>query len=350
MPKPSNLLITSPSNIRYLSNFTGSSGFMLITKTKSYLFTDARYVLRAQNSIKKDIEIIDTTRMWRNQEELEKNWHKILKKHKITELGIEENNLTISRFKSYQKFSKPNGKALKFTDISNLIEKKRENKEKNELKLIEKSQRINEKVFLEVEKIILEKSSLTEIELAWKIRELGHTYGAEDLSFDPIVAFGKNSASPHHSPGKDKLKSKEIVLVDMGMKYQGYCSDMTRMVFKGKPSDKEVEIYETVLLAQVNAIKNIKAGITGQKADWFARDVIEKAGYGDFFSHSGGHGIGLDIHESPSLSANFKEKIAENTVITIEPGIYLPGKFGVRIEDMLLITKTGNKNLTKVRK
>ncbi len=352
MPKAQGKLITNKSNIRYLSNFTGSSGFMLLTKKNSYLFTDFRYIERAKNCIKKGIEIIDTTKLWKNKKELKENWQKILKKHKVKTLGIEESNLTVTQFKKYKKIS---GK-IKYTDISGEIEEKRAIKSKEEIKLLTKSQRINEKVFLEIKKIVQKhieqkkRTPLYEIDLAWRIKELGNKYGAEDVSFDPIVAFGKNSAIPHHMPGKTKLKKGDIVLIDMGMKYKGYCSDMTRTFFTSKPKQEHLDIYNTVLEAQLNGIKKIKAGTTGKNADAYSRDIIKKAGYGEAYGHAGGHGIGLDIHETPSLSENFAKKFKENTVVTVEPGIYLTGKIGVRIEDMILITKNENKNLTKITK
>ncbi len=345
-------LITNKSNIAYLSGFTGSSGFMLLTKSKNYLFTDFRYIERAKNSIKKGIEIVDTTRMWRNKEELRKNWQKVLKKHRVKTLGVEESDLSVTRYKQYKKIS---GK-IKFSNISGEIESTREVKKQDELMLIKKSQQINEKVFLEIKDLIRKhlksgnRTALTEAQVAWKIREFANNHGAEDLSFDPIVGFGKNSAIVHHEPGKTKLKKGDIVLIDMGVKYQGYCSDMTRMIFTAKPTKLQEEVYNLVLKAQENAISQIKAGHTGAKADKFSRKIIEKGGYGEAYGHAGGHGIGLDIHETPSLSENYKKKLKENSVITIEPGIYLPGKFGVRIEDMIIPQKRGNKNLTSLKK
>lgn len=339
-------LITNKTNVRYLSNFTGSSGFMLLAGRTKYLFTDFRYIERAKNSIPKDIKLIDITRLWRNREELKKHWQGTLKKHKIKVLGVEESDLTVARYRNYKKLSP----GIKFTDISGELEKEREIKNEAELKLIRKSQQINEKVFLEIKKIIDKRPLVTEAELAWKIKEMGHQYGAEDVSFDPIVAFGAHSALPHHEPGTATLKKNDIVLIDMGMKFHGYCSDMTRSILPPKPSKKQQEVYNLVLEAQENAIKNIKAGITGAKADALSRELIDQAGYGEQYGHAGGHGIGLDIHESPALSAGYKERILANTVITIEPGIYLTGEFGVRIEDMILVTKDGNKNLTTVKK
>lgn len=342
-------LITNKTNIQYLSNFTGSNGFLLITKTKTYLFTDSRYIERAKNSIKKGIQTVDTTKMWRNPKELKENWIKTLKNNKISTLGVEESDLTVTKYKKFKKISPK----IKFEDISGETEKKREQKTKIEIENTIKSQRINEKVFKLIKKIIREYQALksfkkgpTEIELAWKIKELGNKFGAEDVSFDPIVAFGTHSAIPHHAPDNTYLKKNEIVLIDMGMKYKGYCSDMTRTLLPPKPTDKQKMIHALVLKAQKTAIKNIKAGITGEKADALARDIIKIAGYGEYYTHSGGHGTGIDIHEIPALSENYKDKIKENSIITVEPGIYLTGEFGVRIEDMVLVTKNGNKNLT----
>lgn len=346
-------LITNKGSVAYLSNFTGSSGFMLLTKKVNYLFTDFRYIQRAKDNLKKGIELVDITRMWRNPKSMQEHWQKILKKHNVKILGIEEQDLTIARFKKFKKIS---GRKLKFIDISGKLEAVREIKTKKEIALITKSQRINEKVFLEIKKIVQQyrrsksQKPIYECDLAWKIKELGHKYGAEDVSFDPIVAFGPHTAIPHHESDKTKFKKDDFVLVDMGMKYKGYCSDMTRMILPPNPTEKQKKIYNLVLEAQMHAIKNIKTGVSGKNADKLSRDIIKKAGYGEKYGHAGGHGIGLDIHEIPSLAENYKKPLRANSIITVEPGIYLEGEFGVRIEDMVLVTKTGCKNLTKISK
>ncbi len=341
-----NCLITNKSNIRYLSSFTGSTGFMLLTKSKKYLFTDFRYIERAKNTIKKGIQIVDTTKMWKNEAELKENWQKILHRHRIKILGIEEGSLTVLRYKKFKKISPK----IKFKDISGKIEKLREIKSKQEISHIQKSQAINEKVFAKIKKIVQKRPRVSEIDLAWKIKELGHKYGADDVSFNPVVAFGKNSAIPHHAPTSRKLKKSDIVLIDMGMKYKGYCSDMTRTILPAKPTEKQKEIYNLVLKAQQTAISQIRPGMTGKRADNLARKIINRAGYEENYGHAGGHGIGLDIHESPSLSEKYTKPLKTNSIITIEPGIYLPEEFGVRIEDMILLGKSGNKNLTKAKK
>lgn len=341
-------LITCKSNIAYLSNFTGSSGFMLLTKRKSYLFTDSRYIERAKNRIKRGIEVIDITKVWRNPEELEQNWQKLLKKHRITKIGIEESDLTIAKFKKFKKIS-GRGRGLKFFDISGEIEKKREIKNSTEIELIKKSHRINERIFNEIKKKIIP-GSVSEIDFVWQIKELAYKYGADGVSFDPIVAFGKNSAIPHHLPDETVLKKRDVILIDMGVKYKGYCSDMTRTILPKNPTAEQKKVFNIVLSAQREAIEKIKEGITGAEADNYSRSIICDAGYGDNYGHSGGHGIGLDIHEIPSLSQNYEEKLRAGSVITVEPGIYLPGRFGVRIEDMILVKKNGNVNLTKTNK
>jgi len=369
MPKaPDALLITDKSSIRYLSNFTGSSGFILKTKTATYLFTDFRYLERATRTIKKGIKLINSTKLWKNPKELKKNWQKILKKHKVKVLGIEEDDLTITRFKKFKKISRK----IKLKNCSGTIESLREIKTPLEIKLTKRSQKINERVFLAIKKIIQDycanknlhpdsvlgrnsktkKSpvNFTEISLARKIIELGYAFGADEVSFAPIIAFGKNSSMPHHEPGLTKLKRGDLVIVDMGMKYKGYCSDMTRIIFTTKPTPKQKEIYNLVLKAQEAAIKKIKAGLSGRKADAFSRSIITSSGYGEQYGHAGGHGTGLDIHEQPSLSDNYKKPLKANSIITVEPGIYLPGEFGIRIEDMLLVTRNGNRNLTKISK
>lgn len=349
-------LITNKTNVTYLSNFNGSSGFMLLTKNKKYLFTDFRYIERAKSIIKKDIELVNITRVWRNPKELKASWQKILSKHNIRILGVEESDLTVTRYKKYKKISKLKGKSPKFIDIADEITKIRAIKTPEEIKIIIKSQQINEQVFNEIKKIIQnwlksdQKKPLKESELAWTIKKLAHDFGAEDVSFDPIVGFGSHSARPHHEPDHTNLKKGDIVLIDMGVKYKGYCSDMTRMLFTSTPTPKQKEIYNLVLAAQENAIKKIKAGISGINADKLSRDLIDKAGYKEQYGHAGGHGIGLDIHEIPSLSSGYKGPLPENSIVTVEPGIYLEGEFGVRIEDMILVTKSGNKNLTKIPK
>ena len=240
-------------------------------------------------------------------------------------------------------FGKPK---KKWQTIKNTPEKMRLTKDKSEIHALKKSQQINGETLKRIKKLC--KPGLTELEIAWKIKTIGHDLGTEDISFEPIVAFGPSSSSPHHQNGNRKLKKRDIVLIDMGMKYKGYCSDMTRTFFLGKPTTQQENVYQKVLDAQLAGIAQIKAGAKAASVDKAARKSMgedEK-----YFGHSFGHGIGLDVHESPNLSSKSKDILKENMIVTAEPGIYLPGKFGVRIEDMGRVTKTGYENFTKIVK
>lgn len=347
--KLSALLIMNKTNIFYLTGFEGSNGFILLTKDKSILFTDARYFEEAKSIIPKFFKLADITK-----------WQKILKNLKIKHLGFEGDSITYLKLKKF----KSESKKIKFTEQSGIIETLRSVKDDQEIKMIKKSQEINEKVFTEIKRIIenhlkkkVNKKPLREIDLIWEIKRLGHEFGAEDISFEPVVAFGKHSAIPHHKSNKTILRKGDIVLIDMGMKYKGYCSDMTRTFFTAKPTRLQKEVYSIVLQAQKNTINQIKSGISEQKIDSICRSYIKSKSYGKFFTHGTGHGVGLDIHEIPSfrnpLKKIYHEKPATllpNMIVTVEPGIYLKGKFGIRLEDMVLVTKTGAKNLTKIKK
>lgn len=332
------LLVTNRSNITYLTGFTGSSGFLLISKSTATLFTDSRYIERAKYTVPKFITLQDPKKFWKST----------LKSLRIKSIGFDGNNLTVNQLKKYKKLSPK----IKFRDTSGTVENLRSQKDETEISLIKKSQAINEKTFLLIKKIIRHslrtKKPLREIDLAWEIKRLGYQNNAEDISFDPIVAFGKNTSMPHHKSGNTTLKKGDIVLIDMGMKYQGYCSDMTRMIFTKTPTKEQKQVFETVLQAHKNALQKTKLGFTEQKIDSLARDYIKNKGYDKNFGHGTGHGVGLDIHEQPNLSKKGKRKLKKNMVITIEPGVYLEGKFGVRIENMALVTKTGLKSLTSI--
>lgn len=337
-------LITNKSNILYLSGFSGSHGFMLITKNKKILFTDSRCIEEAKNKIPKSIEVRNVTKLWKNPKELKEEWLETLKKLRIKTLGFEGGSLTVNQFKKYKKMSPK----IKFSDITGEIERLREKKTKNEISLIKKSQKITEKTFSLIKKFIQKNKSkkLREIDVVWEIKRLGFTLGAEDVSFEPIVAFGKNSSVPHHKSDNTILKKDDLVLIDMGMKYKNYCSDMTRVIFLAKPTPLQKKVFSIVSAAQKNAINKVRIDMLEQKIDSAARETIESHGYSENFGHGTGHGVGLDIHESPNLSPLGKQKIKKGMVMTIEPGIYLPGKFGIRLENMILVTEKGAVSIT----
>ena len=231
--------------------------------------------------------------------------------------------------------------------ISTVISKFRIIKNEEDLKCMKRAADIVDRVFYDlIEKNLEDK---TEIDLATLIDQLMRNFGAEGTSFETIVASGANGANPHHTPGNRKLQKGDLVILDYGARYQGYCSDITRTIAIGHVSDNEKKVYEIVKDAQENAFRSVKAGVKAKEVDYSARKVIERCGYGAFFSHRTGHGIGLDAHEEPYITST-NERILENgMVFTIEPGIYLSGKFGVRIEDDVLVKKTGER-LTKAKR
>jgi len=330
------VLITNKINIFYLTGFESSNVQILATPKQIYLFTDSRYA-----QIAKDICTKIKIKLIIPKLGLIAELKSLIKS---SELYFEEENLL---FQSYQRFKKAL-QPIQFKPLNNFVTDLRLQKNTEEIKLLQKAQEIAEKVFEQVKQQL--KVGQTEKEIAWEIQKLSHEFGAEDISFPAIVAFNENSAIPHHQPTSKKLKRGDVVLIDMGVKYEGYCSDMTRMIFTKQPTAEQTKVYNTVLKAQLESIKAMQAGKTGKEIDKIARDIIDNAGYKNKFGHSLGHGIGLEVHEQPNLSPHSEIKIAENTVITNEPGIYLENNFGVRIEDMLLITGKKNLNLTKIDK
>jgi Xaa-Pro aminopeptidase len=332
------ILITSKPNLRYFSNFEGSKGYLLVTKKRAIFLTDFRYTEAASKCVPKGMEVVDIGRKM-------VNWEKVLSKYKIKEIGIEDDVTTLLQYKSLRKVSK----GVKFKKTYPLLLKIREKKSQEEIKILTKSQALNEKVLDTVIKKFV-RPGVTEKDTAWEIEKTARELGAEKLAFPPIIAFGKNSSMPHAQPGNKRLKKGDVILIDMGIVYKGYHSDISRTFFTAKPTALQKKIYNIVLKAQEKAIAGLKPGITGEKVDKIARKVIEDEGYGETFGHACGHGVGFQIHELPSFSDGYKTRSAENAVVTIEPGIYLEGKFGVRIEDMVVITEKGPKNITKLSK
>lgn len=332
------LFISDPLNVYYLTGFTGSRGLILITKRNAYFFTDFRYLEYAQKIVPEEFEVVQIDKKWKE------DWPKILKKFRVNNLGFEEGFLTVSQYEGLNKISP--GVRLKKT--GNIIEKVREIKDAKEISYLRKSQYINEQVLDEVLNYL--KEGRTEQEVEWFIIKAQRELGAQDYSFDPIVAFGSHSSIPHHQNTNRKLKKGHTVLIDMGVKYKHYCSDMTRTFFTAKPTDKQVEVYETVLAAQENAINALKHNAYVSNVVAAAMKPIIEKDYEENFQHALGHGVGLNIHELPNLGIEKPYRLKENMITTIEPGIYLPKNFGVRIEDMLIITRTGAQNLTRAPK
>lgn len=331
------LLISSPKNITYLTKYSGFSiiereAYLLITKNKQYLLTDGRYTNAVKDIFGFTLIEISATNS------LTDALMKLAKEHAIKKISIEENNLTVLEYKKMKKCFKT------LTSIS--LASFRTIKTDNEIKNIEKACKLGDETFNHILKKI--KEGVTEKEFAFEIEFFIKKAGA-DISFNPIVAFGKNSAIPHHQSSDQRLKTNDIVLLDFGAKVNNYCSDMTRTVFFGNPSDQQKHMHQTVLEAQEKAISNLISTVKTSDIDKAAREYIISKGY-PTIPHSLGHGIGLEVHESPSLSPNSKDILKPGMVFSIEPGIYLPGIGGVRIEDLVVLEPSGPHLLTKSNK
>lgn len=332
---PKTILVTNKTNIRYLSGFSGTAGSLVIAGKRGWLFTDTRYHLVAKKVLPRGFRLIDVTGGF------EKPWRDFLKKKRVNRLGVEGNSMSLQFWKQLKKMSR----GVKFVDVGHALDERRIVKKPLEIERITKAQKITDEIFTALKKWL--KPDVSEKTIAWKIESLAHDFGADDISFPPIIGINEHSASPHHQNTDRKLKRGDLILIDMGVIYKGYCSDMTRVLFANTPTAEQSAIYQLVLEAQETAIQKLKAGVTGRTADSFARNIIEKAGYGKHFGHSLGHGVGLDIHELPNLSRKYSGKIPAGSVVTAEPGVYLPGKFGVRLEDMVVVGASGVRNLTK---
>ncbi len=338
------LIVSSVANIIYLTGFSGFSeiereAYLLIGKTKQYLFTDGRYTEAVRNI--PHFELIEITTV----NPLKKIFLDICKKHNIQKLGIEENNLTVTEYKKIKKC---------FATLTNIsLRELRIIKEENEINTIEKACRLGDETFKHILKKI--KEGITEQEIAFEI-EFFIKRNIADISFKPIVAFGKNSAIPHHQASNQRLASNgQFVLLDFGVKIDNYCSDMTRTVFFGKATNEQKKMYQTVLDAQQKAIEALTSDggrpkrsgdHDSSEVDRIARDYIISQDYPSI-PHSLGHGIGLEVHESPSISPKSKDILKPGMVFSVEPGIYLPNFGGVRIEDLAVLEKSGPRLLTK---
>lgn len=314
------LLISSSQNIAFLTGFTGfdfyeRGGYAFLTENKLYLFANSLYATEAKHQAK-NTEVIALTR----NQKLIPALQEIISQDKIKNIGFEA-NLTYSEFKLFKKL-----KSVKLKLAEDIVEEVRQVKDGSELAALKKACKLTDDCF----KFILDKikPGIMEKELAWEMEKFIKEKGGE-LAFPTIVAFGKNSTTPHHKTNNTKLSSNSIVLLDFGAKVEGYCTDMTRTLFIGRAPEKFRTIYNITLNAQKKAFFPKK--FTGEAIDKAARNIVEKSSYS--IPHSVGHGVGLEVHELPHISPGFKNKIDANTVFTIEPGIYVPEFGGVRIED-----------------
>lgn len=328
------LLIESAENRRYLSGFTGSFGFLVITKEKAFLLTDSRYQEQAKMETK-GIEIVLLSRYT-----IEHSIAIICRENKVDVLGFERNRISYELYDGLAAyFGRPN-----LRPIQNLVEGYRAIKDDEEIALLREAERIGDEAFNNILPLI--KPGVEEREIALELDYQMRKLGASGNSFDSIVASGYRGALPHGLASDKKIESGDLIVMDFGCVYKGYCSDMTRTVGVGAVGEKEREVYQAVLKTQLTCLEAIKAGVVGKDIHMLAEKVIADAGYGPYFGHGLGHAVGLEIHETPCFNRAEKKKIQAGTCITVEPGIYLPNQFGVRIEDMIVVTEEGYENLT----
>ena len=335
------LLITNEVNIGYFTGFFHSEGALLVTQDKTWLLVDFRYHEAAQKK-SHACEVICFQRL---SDEL----IKLMKEVQIASLRIEIAYLSVDRYLFFKKkFAEEGIEVLTDNALDEKIASLRIIKDETEIEKLRKAQQIAEKSYLELLNDV--KPGITERMLAAKMEFLMKTYGAEDKSFDLITITGKKTSLPHGVPSDDVVREGDFVTFDFGAIYEGYHSDTTRTVAVGHADDDMQKIYQIVLEAQIKALTVVKAGVAASEVDKTARDIITSAGYGKYFGHSTGHGVGLDIHENPAVSTRSEAILQAGMIITDEPGIYLPNQFGVRIEDMLCVTESGYENFVTLPK
>ncbi|PEJ56991.1 Xaa-Pro dipeptidase [Bacillus sp. AFS002410] len=325
------LLITSTYNRRYMTNFTGSAGVALITQDKALFITDFRYIEQATSQCV-GYEIV------KHEGSIPAEVAALTEKLGVSKLGFEQDYVTFTEFGSYRKVVK-----AELVPVSGLIEKLRLIKTDAEISIIKEAAKIAESAFDHILGFI--RQGVTELEVSNELEFFMRKLGATSSSFDTIVASGARSALPHGVASEKVIEIGDFVTLDFGAYYKGYVSDMTRTVSVGEPKDELKKIYEIVLEAQLRGVNGIKAGITGKEADALTRDYITEKGYGEYYGHGTGHGIGLEVHEGPGVSFRSDTVLEPNMIVTCEPGIYIPNLGGVRIEDDLIVKTGGNENL-----
>lgn len=335
------ILISQPENRHYLSGFDGTAGYLLITPEDTVLATDFRYTeqARAQAPDYRIFQITGNMSDWFPQLVTELN---------LSRLGFETGHVTFALYRQLTDVLKEAQSQLQLVPVDGLVESLRVIKELEEIELIAKAVEISDRASEYIKDTI--RTGMTETEVAWELERFMRENGSQGVAFDIIVAAGPNSALPHARPSERRINAGEPVVMDIGAKVGGYGSDLTRTICLGTPDDTFNKVYDTVLGAQLTALALIKPGMTGNEADNLARTVIEEAGYKEAFGHSLGHGIGLVTHENPRLGPNSTEVLSPGMVFSVEPGIYLPGWGGVRIEDLIVMEENEIRVLSKATK
>ncbi len=333
------VIIFSEVNRRYFTGFPSSDGYLVVTKDDATLFVDSRYVEAAEKSV-----TACNVLLFKKASEDIKNY---LKEKSVIKAYTERNHISVSTADFLKTAFLP-CRVTPSKKLEKAIDESRITKTDYEIESIKAAQKIAEDAFDHILTFI--KPGVTEKQIALELDFYMLSHGAEAISFETIAVTGQKSSMPHGVPDDTVVKSGDFITMDFGAVVNGYHSDMTRTVAVGEISEEQIKVYETVLTAQKTALNILKAGLDCCEADKAARQVIEDAGYGEYFGHSTGHGVGVEIHEAPTLAPKSKGDLQVGNVVTIEPGIYLPGKFGVRIEDMALITENGFENLTTTPK
>ncbi|ASK63223.1 Xaa-Pro dipeptidase [Virgibacillus phasianinus] len=330
------LIITNPYNRRYITNFTGTAGVAIVSMSDTRFITDFRYTEQA-NEQAVGFTIVE------HKKGIVEEINKQLNELNVSRVGFEKDDLT---YATYEIYNKTIDKEL--VPVSGIIEKLRLIKTSDEISILKDAAKIADDAYEHIQGFI--KPGVKEIDVSNELEFFMRKQGATSSSFDIIVASGYRSALPHGVASDKKIESGELVTLDYGALYKGYCSDTTRTIAVGEINDELRNIYDTVLTAQLKGVEGIKPGITGVEADALTRDYITEKGYGDYFGHSTGHGVGLEVHEGPSLSYKYEAKLEAGMVVTVEPGIYVPNVGGCRIEDDILVTESGYERLTNATK
>ncbi|WP_297213549.1 M24 family metallopeptidase [uncultured Flavonifractor sp.] len=328
------MLILSDPGEYYAIGFHGE-GAVVVTKSQCRYFTDSRYIEAAQAQVTG--AAITMTSASAAQKPLV---IQAVEELGIRKLGFEDGYLTVAAWREYEA-----ALPCELVPAQKLLGGLRAAKDQEEIALMTKAQEITDQAFDAILKLI--RPGMTEQEIAARLQYEMLCRGAEKMSFDPIVASGPNGSKPHAIPGERQVGKGEFITMDFGCKYGGYCSDMTRTVALGQPTEEMEKVYDTVLRAQLAGIAKAKAGVPGKEIHQAAARVIEEAGYGPYFGHGFGHSVGIEIHEAPNANGRDETPMPVGAVVSAEPGIYLPGRFGVRIEDVLVYTAQGSVDLTK---
>jgi Xaa-Pro aminopeptidase len=336
------ILISAPENRRYLSGFTGSAGYLFITSDQAVLVTDSRYTEQATGQAS-EYRVIQVRGGW--------DWLlDQLKESGARRLGFESQDVTVASYNNLLDALRKEESLSQVSMVatSGMAEEQRAVKDGSELAALQKAIEASDSAMEAVRTEIRE--GMTEREVAWRMESAMRDFGSEGTSFDTIVAAGPNGAMAHHRPSDRPIGPGEPIVIDMGAKVDGYCSDLTRTLVVGEPNETFRKVYDIVLGAQLIAISTVKVGMTGGDCDGLARTVIAEAGYGDNFGHGLGHGVGLAVHEGPRVGPRSPDPLEPNTVFTVEPGIYITGWGGVRIEDIVFLDGEGATPLSKASK